>query len=142
MLIIDCDCRFMLLGINVATVYLILLIIGFALIGFGLKYLDIAFDEKRFSKRGAMLMAPFLVAIMTGLSLYDPISATILLSISYSYAFLITGKVNNLQLKLSSITLVVIITIFLFTQMSRLLTILFIVLAVMCVLDKRRETIL
>jgi len=132
----------MLLGINVATVYLILLIIGFALIGFGLKYLDIAFDEKRFSKRGAMLMAPFLVAIMTGLSLYDPISATILLSISYSYAFLITGKVNNLQLKLSSITLVVIITIFLFTQMSRLLTILFIVLAVMCVLDKRRETIL
>jgi len=80
--------------------------IAFAAIGAGLKYIDDAFDDEWFSKRKAMLIAPLLVIIWVGLSIYDSLSATILFSILF--AVLLTGKVDNLAFKISSIALILV----------------------------------
>lgn len=81
--------------------------VAFAIIGAGLKYIDAAFDDERFSKKKAMLVASILVIIGACLSIYDPISATILYSILL--AVLLTGKVDNLAFKMSSIALILIL---------------------------------
>lgn len=110
----------------------ILIIIAFALIGFGLKYIDDAFDEELFSKGVAMLMAPILVVIWAGVSIFDSISATILLSILF--AVILSGKVDNLTFALSSIALIIII---LLTQMSQLSLVPLFALTVMGVVDEK-----
>jgi hypothetical protein len=109
-----------------------LLITAFALIGFGLKYIDDAFDEGLFSKDVAKLMAPILVVIWAGVSILDSISATVLFSILF--AVLLAGKVDNLAFKLSSIALIV---IFLLTPASHLLLVPFFALTVMGVVDEK-----
>jgi len=97
-------------GINAAfSLYQILIISAFAIIGFGLKYIDDAFDKERFSKKIAMLMAPVLVIIWTCLSISDSVSATILFSILF--AVLLTGKIDNLVFKASSIALILILVL-------------------------------
>ena len=85
------------------------IIIAFAIIGAGLKYIDDAFDEDIFSKRAAMLIAPILVSIWTYLSISDSVSATILFSILF--AVLLTGKIDNLVFKASSIALIAILVL-------------------------------
>ena len=110
----------------------ILIIIAFALIGFGLKYIDDAFDEELFSKESAMLMAPILVVIWAGLSIFDSISATILFSILF--AVILSGKVDNVTFKLSSIALIGII---LLTQRAHLSLVPFFALTVMGVVDEK-----
>lgn len=120
-------------NINPASpVYRIFIIIAFAVIGFGLKYIDDAFDEGAFSKRIAMLMAPILVIIWTCLSIFDSISATVLFSILF--AVLLSGKVDNLIFKMSSISLVVILFL---TQMLNFLLVPLFVLTVMGVADEK-----
>jgi hypothetical protein len=120
-------------GINSASpVDHILIVLAFAIIGFGLKYIDDAFDEERFSKEVAMLMASILVVIWLGLSILDSISATVLFSILF--AVLLTGKVDNLTFKLSSIAL---IAILLSTQMLHLSWVPFVALTVMGVVDEK-----
>jgi hypothetical protein len=74
--------------------------VAFALIGAGLKYIDEAFDEERFSKKGALLVAPLLVIVAGVLAVKDIASRTILVSILLSS--LISGKVDNIVFKLSS----------------------------------------
>jgi len=108
------------------------IIIAFAVIGGGLKYIDDAFDEERFSKKIAMLMAPILVTIWTWLSIFDPISATVLFSILF--AVLLSGKVDNLTFKLSSIALVVILFL---TQMLNFLLVPLFVLTVLGIADEK-----
>jgi hypothetical protein len=110
----------------------ILIIITFALIGFGLKYIDDAFDEEQFSKGVAMLMAPILVVIWAGISIFDSISATILFSILF--AVILSGKVDNLTFKLSSIAL---IAILFSTQILHLSWIPFFALTVMGLVDEK-----
>ena len=84
-----------------SSAYQILIIIAFAIIGAGLKYIDDAFDEDIFSKRIAMLIAPIIVIVAVILAIKDEASQTILFSILL--AVLIGGKVDNLVFKLSSI---------------------------------------
>ncbi|RZN34063.1 MAG: hypothetical protein EFT35_09940 [Methanophagales archaeon ANME-1-THS] len=81
--------------------------VAFALLGAGLKYVDDAFDEDRFSKKGALVVAPLLVILAGMLAVTDTASRTILVSILLSS--LISGKVDNVVFKLSSAAFLVLI---------------------------------
>lgn len=109
------------------------IILAFALIGAGLKYIDDAFDEDIFSKRIATtLIAPILVVIWVFLSISDSISATLLFSILF--AVLLTGKIDNLVFKMSSIVLILILAL---TRMLNLLWIPLFILTTMGVVDEK-----
>jgi len=86
------------------------IIIPFAMIGAGLKYIDDAFDEGRHSKRVAALIALFVVIVAGILAIEDISSRTILFSIFFSV--LIAGKVDNLVFKLSSIAFLLLFFLF------------------------------
>ncbi len=87
----------------VALAFTVFIIVSFATIGFGLKYIDDAFDEDRLSKKIAKLMAPFLVLLWVVVSILDSFSATVLFAILI--AVLLSGKVDNRIFKLSAIAL-------------------------------------
>jgi len=112
--------------------YQILIIFAFAVIGGGLKYIDDTFDEDIFSKKIAMVIAPILVLTWVCLSLSDSISATILFSILF--AVLLTGKIDNLVFKMSSIALILILAL---TQMLNFLWIPFFILIGLGVADEK-----
>jgi hypothetical protein len=101
---------------DLTTLYALGIVAAFAIIGYGLKYIDDAFDEARFSKRRAMLMAPLLVALWACVSIYDVGSATVLFAILF--AVLLTGKVDNLAFKLSSIALLAMLFLALMSRFS------------------------
>jgi len=115
-----------------ALISQIAIILAFAIIGAGLKYIDDAFDEDRYSKKKAIVIAPIIVLIWICLSLFDSISATILFSILF--AVLLTGKIDNLIFKVSTIAL---ISILFLTQMLNLLWIPLVVLILMGVADEK-----
>jgi hypothetical protein len=115
-----------------SLIYVLTLIAAFAIIGFGLKYIDDAFDEARFSKKRAMIMAPLLVVLWACLSIYDAGAATVLFSILF--AVLLSGKVDNPVFKLSSIALLAVLFVAL---MSRFSYVPLVVLTVMGVVDEK-----
>ena len=115
-----------------ALVSQIAIVLAFAVIGAGLKYIDDAFDEDRFSKKKAIVIAPIIVLIWICLSLFDSVSATILFSILF--AVLLTGKIDNLIFKVSTIAL---ISILFLTQMLNLLWIPLVILILMGVADEK-----
>nr|AAU82986.1 conserved hypothetical protein [uncultured archaeon GZfos1D1]QNO56985.1 hypothetical protein MGAOFDBH_00002 [Methanosarcinales archaeon ANME-1 ERB7] len=115
-----------------ALISQIAIILAFAIIGAGLKYIDDAFDEDRFSKKKAISIAPIIVLIWICLSLFDSVSATILFSILF--AVLLTGKIDNLIFKVSTIAL---ISILFLTQMLNLLWIPLVFLTLMGVADEK-----
>jgi hypothetical protein len=98
------------------TIYALGIVVAFAVIGYGLKYIDDAFDEARFSKRRAMLMAPLLVALWACVSIYDAGSATVLFAILF--AVLLSGKVDNPVFKLSAIALLAMLFLALMSRFS------------------------
>jgi hypothetical protein len=85
------------------------IIASFATIGFGLKYIDDAFDEDRFSKTTAKLFAPILVFLWISVSLFDSVSATVLFAILI--AVLLSGKVDNRIFKLSALALIAVVVL-------------------------------
>ncbi|MGC9443953.1 MAG: hypothetical protein ACP5E9_03340 [Candidatus Methanospirareceae archaeon] len=110
-----------------------LFIIGsFATIGFGLKYIDDAFDEDRFSKLTAKLLAPILVLLWISVSLLDSVSATVLFAILS--AVLLSGKVDNRIFKLSALAL---ITVVVLTQYAYFSWVPLAVLTIMGVTDEK-----
>lgn len=109
-----------------------IIILAFATIGAGLKYIDDAFDEDTFSKKKAIMVAPIIMLIWISLSLFDPISATILFAIIL--AVLLTGKIDNTIFKVCTIIL---ISILLLTQIQNLLWIPLIFLIIMGVADEK-----
>ncbi len=115
-----------------ALVSQIVIILAFAVIGAGLKYIDDAFDEDTFSKKKAIVIAPIIVLIWICLSLFDSVSATILFSILF--AVLLTGKIDNLIFKVSTIAL---ISILFLTQMLNFLWIPLVILILMGVADEK-----
>nr|CAI64148.1 conserved hypothetical membrane protein [uncultured archaeon]CBH36563.1 hypothetical membrane protein [uncultured archaeon] len=115
-----------------APISQIAIILAFAIIGAGLKYIDDAFDEDKFSKKKAIVIAPIIVLIWICLSLFDSVSATILFSILF--AVLLTGKIDNLIFKVSTIAL---ISILFLTQMLNLLWIPLVILILMGVADEK-----
>nr|QNO55069.1 hypothetical protein PBMGCBEP_00003 [Methanosarcinales archaeon ANME-1 ERB7] len=115
-----------------ALISQIAIILAFAIIGAGLKYIDDAFDEDKFSKKKAIVIAPIIVLIWICLSLFDSVSATILFAILF--AVLLTGKIDNLIFKVSTIAL---ISILVLTQMLNLLWIPLVILILMGVADEK-----
>ena len=109
-----------------------LIILAFAIIGAGVKYIDDAFDEAKFSKKKAIAIAPIIALIWIAISLYDPISATILFSILL--AVLLSGKIDNLIFGVCTFT--VLSALFL-TQMSAILWIPLGFLTLMGLIDEK-----
>jgi hypothetical protein len=68
-------------------------VVAFALIGAGLKYIDSAFDESVFSKRLSKSVAGLVIFLWVIISAFDTISAFLLLAILL--AVYLTGKVDN-----------------------------------------------
>ena len=108
------------------------IIVSFATIGFGLKYIDDAFDEDRFSKTTAKLFAPILVLLWISVSLLDSFSATVLFAILI--AVMLSGKVDNRVFKLSAIALIAVVVL---TQYDRFSWLPLVVLTVMGVTDEK-----
>ncbi len=69
-------------------------LISYPILGAGLKYIDDAFDEKIFSKKFAIVLAPFLGIIWAITMILDSFSATLLLAIVLGV--LLRGKIDNL----------------------------------------------
>ena len=108
------------------------IIASFATIGFGLKYIDDAFDEDRFSKTTAKLFAPILVLLWISVSLFDSVSATVLFAILI--AVLLSGKVDNRIFKLSALALIAVVVL---TQYAHFSWVPLAVLTVMGVTDEK-----
>lgn len=87
----------------------IAIILAFAIIGAGLKYIDDAFDEDTFSKKKAIVIAPIIVLVACILAIKDTASQTILFSILLSV--LIGGKVDNGIFKVSSIAFLLLLSL-------------------------------
>jgi hypothetical protein len=92
-----------------ASIFQIAIILAFAVIGAGLKYIDDAFDEDMFSKKIAVLIAPIIVIVACIVAIKDTASRTILFSILLSV--LIGGKVDNLIFKVSSIAFLLLLSL-------------------------------
>jgi hypothetical protein len=92
-----------------ASISQIATILAFAVIGAGLKYIDDAFDEDKFSKKIAVLIAPIIVMVACTVAIKDTASRTILFSILLSV--LIGGKVDNLIFKVSSIAFLLLLSL-------------------------------
>jgi len=68
-------------------------LLSYPVLGAGLKYIDDAFDEKIFSKRYALILAPLLALLWAYTMYVDQISATILLAILVGV--FLRGKIDN-----------------------------------------------
>ncbi|MEM4258940.1 MAG: hypothetical protein QXL17_07315 [Candidatus Thermoplasmatota archaeon] len=69
------------------------ILVAYAILGAGLKYIDDAFDERTFNKKIAMVIAPFLGLLWAYTMILDPVSATILLAILLGV--FLKGKIDN-----------------------------------------------
>jgi hypothetical protein len=79
-----------------------LLILAYAFLGGGIKYIDQVFDEQRFSKSTAAILALLCGLIMGYLIAVDPQSATILVALVAGC--LLAGKVDNDGFKIGIFT--------------------------------------
>jgi len=77
------------------------IIIGFALIGALLKYIDASFDENKSTSINTALAGAAALATWLSLSFYDMISANILLAVLLASLF--SGKADNAVFKISGI---------------------------------------
>ena len=68
-------------------------LLSYPVLGAGLKYIDDAFDEKIFSKRYALVLAPLLALLWAYTMYVDSFSATILLAILVGV--FLRGKIDN-----------------------------------------------
>lgn len=68
-------------------------LVSFSLLGAGIKFIDSAYDEKAFSKKLALFIAPLLGLLWAYTMIINPIAATILLAIVLGVVF--KGKIDN-----------------------------------------------
>lgn len=90
-------------------------LISYPILGAGLKYIDDAFDERIFSKKLALVLAPFLAILWAYTMSIDPFSATILLAILVGV--FLRGKIDN---RAHFVGLLIIIGVIAFMGMSLL----------------------
>jgi hypothetical protein len=69
-------------------------LLSFGILGAGIKYIDSAYDEKTFSKKIALCVAPVLGILWAYTMLINPVAATILLAVICGVLF--KGKIDNL----------------------------------------------
>ena len=82
-------------------------LLSYPVLGAGLKYIDDAFDEKIFSKKIALIIAPFLALLWAYTMTIDPFSATILLAILIGV--FLRGKIDNRAHFIGLLVIIVII---------------------------------
>lgn len=78
--------------LNMGNIHHILFLF-FPILGFGIKYIDAAFDEQVFKKNHAIVLAPVLGILWAITMMIHPIAATILLAVLLGV--LIKGKIDN-----------------------------------------------
>jgi hypothetical protein len=105
-------------------------LLSYSILGAGIKYIDSAFDEKTFSKKLAMLLAPFLGGLWAYTMFINPFSATILLSILLGV--ILKGKIDNI----AHLSGVIIIIPVIFLLGMELLIVPLVFLAIAAVLDE------
>ena len=71
----------------------VILLIGYAILGAGIKYIDMAYDDNMFNKTTANIIALISAAIMGALIITDQTSAVIFMAIIT--AAILTGKTDN-----------------------------------------------
>ena len=69
------------------------LLLSFPILGAGIKYIDDAFDERKYSKKVALIIAPMLGILWAYTMIIDTASATILLAVICGVLF--KGKIDN-----------------------------------------------
>ena len=80
-------------------------LLSYAILGGGIKYIDAAFDEKVFSKKIALVVAPLLGILWAYTMFANEISTTILLAVIF--AVLIKGKIDNRAHIIGLVTIVI-----------------------------------
>jgi len=68
-------------------------LLSFTILGAGIKYIDAAYDDKVFSKKIALIIAPVLGILWAYTMVISPVSATILLAILLGV--FLKGKIDN-----------------------------------------------
>ena len=68
-------------------------LLAYPLLGAGIKFIDAAFDEKTFSKKLAVIIAPLLGVLWAYTMFINSVSATILLAVVVGV--FVTGKIDN-----------------------------------------------
>jgi hypothetical protein len=68
-------------------------LLSYSILGAGIKFIDAAYDEKTFSKKTALIVAPFLGLLWAYSMIINPVSATILLAIVCGVV--LKGKIDN-----------------------------------------------
>jgi hypothetical protein len=94
-------------GINYMILYFLLL--SFPILGAGIKYIDDAFDERKYNKKIAIAIAPVLGILWALTMLVDRVSATVLLAIICGVLF--KGKIDNFG-HIAGLIVILSITIF------------------------------
>lgn len=79
-------------------------LLSYCILGAGIKFIDVAFDEKSFSKSLAIIFAPFLGGLWAYTMIINPFSATILLAILIGV--MLKGKIDNIA-HLSGILIII-----------------------------------
>lgn len=69
------------------------LLLSFLILGAGIKYIDDAFDERKYNKKVALVIAPILGILWAYTMIIDTASATILLAVICGVLF--KGKIDN-----------------------------------------------
>ena len=72
---------------------ILIIVLMYAILGTGIKYIDAAFDEKIYNKQHAIILAPFLGFFWTITMMVSQVSATILLAVALGVLF--KGKIDN-----------------------------------------------
>ena len=72
---------------------ILIIVLMYAILGAGIKYIDAAFDEKIYNKQHAIILAPFLGFFWTITMMVSQVSATILLAVVLGVLF--KGKIDN-----------------------------------------------
>ena len=68
-------------------------LLSYPILGAGIKFIDAAYDDKTFSKKAALVLAPFLGLLWAYAMMISPVSATILLAIVCGVV--LKGKIDN-----------------------------------------------
>ena len=79
-------------------------IVGYALVGGGIKYIDDAFDENTYNKRTAMLLSPVIAVLWVFLMVLSAPSATILGAIFLSVA--LRKKIDTIALQVGAVAVI------------------------------------
>lgn len=102
--------RKMLENLPIPYAHEIILILAYAILGGGIKYIDQAFDIGVFNNKIATILSVPLAILMGLLVVFDPISATIFLAVVLGVA--VSKKIDNIAFQIAILTLIIVPILF------------------------------